>query len=206
VALFVTLSAQLFLATPVAIVDGSPAEDPGTAASIVLQLITAATFLLAPFALASIKGASGEQALWRLGIRRFARSAWGWMGLTAVAYLAFAAIYVALVGEPEQTNIAEDFGPLPFQILLIAVAAPISEEVCFRGMLFGGLRERLPRYIAALLSAAIFGALHAFTGIEAVPPLIAFGFLLALLYERTGSIVPGILLHMLNNSVALLAQ
>ena len=29
---------------------------------------------------------------------------------------------------------------------------------------------------------------------------------LALLYERTGSIVPGILLHMLNNSIALLGQ
>ena len=39
-----------------------------------------------------------------------------------------------------------------------------------------------------------------------MPPLIAFGFILALLYERTGSIVPGILLHMLNNSVALLGQ
>ena len=39
-----------------------------------------------------------------------------------------------------------------------------------------------------------------------MPPLIAFGFILALLYERTGSIVPGILLHMLNNTVALLAQ
>ena len=39
-----------------------------------------------------------------------------------------------------------------------------------------------------------------------VPPLIAFGVILALLYEKTGSIVPGILLHMLNNSVALLGQ
>ncbi len=44
------------------------------------------------------------------------------------------------------------------------------------------------------------------TGISAVPPLIVFGFVLALLYEKTGSIVPGILLHMLNNSVALLGQ
>ena len=39
-----------------------------------------------------------------------------------------------------------------------------------------------------------------------MPPLIAFGFVLGLLYEKTGSIVPGILLHMLNNSVALLGQ
>ncbi len=39
-----------------------------------------------------------------------------------------------------------------------------------------------------------------------VPVLVAFGFILALLYEKTGSIWPGILLHMLNNSVALLGQ
>ena len=86
------------------------------------------------------------------------------------------------------------------------IAAPISEEICFRGMLFGGLRERLPRLAAALLAGLVFGGLHALTGVTAVPPLIVFGFVLALLYERTGSIVPCILLHMLNNSVALLAQ
>ena len=62
-------------------------------------------------------------------------------------------------------------------------------------MLFGGLRERLPRCAAALIAGAVFGALHAFTGITAVPPLIAFGFILCLLYEKTGSIVPGMLLH-----------
>ena len=73
-------------------------------------------------------------------------------------------------------------------------------------MLFGGLRERLPRLAAALISGLIFGGLHATTGLSAVPVLVAFGFILALLYEKTGSIVPGILLHMLNNSVALLGQ
>ena len=73
-------------------------------------------------------------------------------------------------------------------------------------MLFGGLRERCRRSPAALLAGVVFGALHALTGISAVPPLIAFGFVFCLLYEKTGSIVPGIILHMLNNSVALLAQ
>jgi membrane protease YdiL (CAAX protease family) len=73
-------------------------------------------------------------------------------------------------------------------------------------MLFGGLREKLPRIVAALLCGLIFGALHALTGITAVPPLIVFGFLLALLYERTGSILPGMILHMLNNIVALASQ
>jgi membrane protease YdiL (CAAX protease family) len=128
------------------------------------------------------------------------------MAAAVGAYLLFAILYTAIIGEPEQEDIADSFGPIPVQILLIVLAASISEEICFRGMLFGGLRERMPRWGAALLSAAIFGALHAITGISAVPPLIAFGFILCLLYEKTGSIVPGILLHMLNNSAALLAQ
>jgi len=194
------------MAIPVAIVDGSTGGDPSTAASIAVQIITAAGFLTVPMVVASLRADSWREALRRLGVRRPPLSALKWMGAAIGAYLLFAFLYVVLFGEPEQTDIAEDFGPLPFQILLIAVAAPISEELCFRGMLFGGLRERLPRLGAALLSAAIFGALHAVTGISAVPPLIAFGFILALLYERTGSIVPGILLHMLNNSVALVAQ
>jgi membrane protease YdiL (CAAX protease family) len=122
------------------------------------------------------------------------------------AYLVFAALYTGIFGAPEQEDIAESFGPDAVQDLLIVFAAAISEEVCFRGMLFGGLRERFPRYVAALLSAVIFGGLHALTGLSAVPPLIVFAFILALLYEKTGSIVPGIVLHMLNNSAALLAQ
>jgi membrane protease YdiL (CAAX protease family) len=128
------------------------------------------------------------------------------MAAAVGAYLLFAILYVAFLGEPKQKDIAEGFGAVPIQVLLIVIAAPVSEEVCFRGMLFGGLRERMPRVAAALLSGAIFGALHALTGVSAVPPLIAFGFILALLYEKTGSIVPCILLHMLNNSVALLGQ
>jgi hypothetical protein len=122
------------------------------------------------------------------------------------AYLAFAVLYSQLIVQPHQKDIAEGFGAIPVQILLIVIAAPISEEVCFRGMLFGGLRQKLPRIAAAAIGGFIFGGLHALTGITAVPPLMVFGFLLALLYEKTGSIVPGILLHMLNNSIALLGQ
>ncbi len=206
VGLFVAISAQFTFAVPVAVVDPSALEDPGTATSVVLQLLAAATFLVVPLVIAAMRGSRGREAWARLGVRRFSASALKWMVASIGAYLAFAAVYVAVVGEPEQEDIAEAFGAVPWQILLVAIAAPVSEEVCFRGMLFGGLRERLPRWIAALISAAIFGTLHAVTGLSAVPPLVAFGLILALLYEKTGSIVPGILLHVLNNSVALAAQ
>jgi membrane protease YdiL (CAAX protease family) len=195
------------LAIPAFIIESPPEGESGTAANVIAQLGVAIAFVMVPMLLASRRGAaSATEALRRLGVRRFRPSALKWMAAAIGAYLLFATIYVAIVGEPNQEDIAEEFGAAPLQILLIAIAAPISEEVCFRGMLFGGLRERLPRAGAALISAALFGALHAVTGLSAVPVLIAFGFILALLYEKTGSIVPGIVLHTLNNSVALLAQ
>jgi uncharacterized protein len=178
-----------------------------TFGNVGLQLATALAFLMVPMVIAAQRGAATlAEILARLGVRGFDRSAFKWMAAAVGAYLLFAILYVAVVGEPEQEDIAEAFGPVPVQVLLIVIAAPISEEICFRGMLYGGLREKLPRVGAALIAGLVFGALHALTGISAVPPLIAFGFVLCLLYEKTGSVVPGILLHMLNNSVALLGQ
>ncbi len=201
------LGTGIVLSVPVAIVDKPPSgEDLSDAANALVQLATALGFLLVPIAIAAGRGATARQALSQLGLRRFRPSAIKWMFAAIGAYLLFAIVYTAIFGTPEQKDIAEEFGTVPVQVLLIVIAAPISEEVCFRGMLFGGLRERWPRLFAGLLSGLIFGALHAFTGLSAVPPLIAFGFILALLYEKTGSIVPGILLHMLNNSVALIGQ
>jgi len=181
-------------------------EELSDAASVVVQAMFAATLTAVPLVIAMRERVPWRLALQRLGLRRFERSAWTYMAASIGVYLAFVTAYVALIGEPDQEDIAEAFGSLPFQILLVAIAAPISEEIFFRGMMFGGMRRRMPMLVAAFLSAAVFGLLHALTGLSAVPPLIAFGFILAVLYEKTGSIVPGILLHMLNNSVALLAQ
>jgi membrane protease YdiL (CAAX protease family) len=195
------------LGIPGALLGHKANGDLTTFGNVFVQTATAVGFLLVPMAIAARGGAStmGE-ILGRLGVRRFQPSALKWMAAAVGIYLLFAALYSALIVEPHQKDIAEGFGALPVRILLIVVLAPISEEVCFRGMLFGGLREKLPRLGAALLSGLIFGGLHALTGVSAVPPLIVFGLLLALLYEKTGSILPGIVLHMLNNSIALLGQ
>jgi CAAX protease family protein len=202
------LATGLVLGVPVVLIDHPPsAGELSDTANALVQLATAIGFLLVPLAIAAQRGApTVREALRRLGLRGFPPSAGKWMLAAVGAYLIFSTLYIALIGQPKQKDIAEGFGAVPVQVLLIVIAAPISEEVCFRGMLFGGLRERLPRLAAALVSALVFGGLHATTGVSAVPPLIGFGFILALLYEKTGSIVPGILLHMLNNSVALLGQ
>jgi membrane protease YdiL (CAAX protease family) len=205
--IFIALGAGILLGIPAIVVDNPSNGNLSDAANAVVQLATALGFLLVPIAIATRWGESSVGvALRRLGVRGFEPSAFLWMLAAIGAYLLFSGVYVAIFGSPKQEDIAESFGAVPVQVLLIVIAAPISEEVCFRGMLFGGLRTRLPRLAAALISALVFGGLHALTGVSAVPPLIAFGFILALLYEKTGSIVPGILLHMLNNSVALLGQ
>ncbi|MEK6277817.1 MAG: CPBP family glutamic-type intramembrane protease [Actinomycetota bacterium] len=153
--------------------------------------------------------AAGPSGPWPLlGLRRFRRSALGVAAQAMLAYYSFTALYSVFV-RPEQEDIARDLGldasPLAAigAVVLIAGVAPVVEEVFFRGMLFGGLRKRMNMYAAAAISATVFGGLHATTGVNAVPPLIAFGFVLALLYERTGSLGPPIIVHMINNSLAL---
>jgi len=84
------------------------------------------------------------------------------------------------------------------------IAAPLSEELFFRGFIFGGLRNRLSFPVAAVFSAAIFGLFH-YTGpdsIAVVPQLALLGFALAWLYEKTGSIYPPIAVHAVNNALA----
>lgn len=87
-------------------------------------------------------------------------------------------------------------------VLLIAVVAPIVEELLFRGMLFQGLKSYFGVWTAVFLSAAIFSALH-FQLIGFIPRLM-LGIGLAYLYEKHRSILPSIGLHAINNLVAIL--
>jgi hypothetical protein len=203
----IALAAGVVLSIPGLVLGHRANGDLTTFGNVFVQAATELGFLLVPMAIAATRGAAGISEIFRrLGLRLFRPSALKWMVAAIVLYLIFTAVYTQLIVQPHQKDIAEGFGSAPVQILMIVVLSPFCEEVCFRGMLFGGLREKLPRIGAALICGVIFGGLHATTGVTAVPPLIVFGFLLALLYEKTGSIVPGIILHMLNNAVALLGQ
>jgi len=176
---------------------------------LVAQGLLAATLIAVAYGIAAERGRAGESPAATLGLRRPLRSPYGFAAAAFIAYLGFALAYGALV-HPHQKDITRDLGfghgDLGTVIagLLIVVAAPISEEVFFRGFIFGGFRKRLSFPLAAILSGAIFGLFH-YTGAgsEAVIPQLAFlGFALAWVYEETGSIYPTIALHMLNNALA----
>jgi membrane protease YdiL (CAAX protease family) len=95
-------------------------------------------------------------------------------------------------------------GVLLLALLVTAVAAPICEEVFFRGMLLRLLRTRVPLWAAVLLSAIAFGLAHASPAVSAalLPTFMYMGTVLAVVYVRTGFLTNTILLHGLSNAIA----
>jgi membrane protease YdiL (CAAX protease family) len=95
-------------------------------------------------------------------------------------------------------------GLLLLALLVTAVAAPICEEIFFRGMLFRLLRTRVPLWAAVLVSAVAFGLAHAspVVSLALLPTFMFMGIVLALVYVRTGWLTNSILLHGLSNAIA----
>src|SRR5829696_6212024 len=144
------------------------------------------------------------------GLRRVAlRPAAGWTVLTFAAFWILTAVYIALVGEPDQQELTRDLreeGSLAALIgygVLLAFVAPLAEELFFRGFVFGVLRERIGVAWGALATGVVFGLVHvAGSPIETVGVLIILGCLLCVLYLKTGSLLPCIALHAINNSIS----
>lgn len=78
--------------------------------------------------------------------------------------------------------------------------APFSEELIFRGFLYGSLRRKFGWLLSAVLSAGVFSALH---GYGAMGFLTVFwsGAVWAWMYEKSGSLLPGMIGHAFNNLV-----
>lgn len=193
----------------VAVVSIFDADLDSLAARLVTQAMLAATLIGVAFGVASERGVTRTSPSPTLGLRRPLRSPYALAAAAYIAYVLFALAYGAFV-HPHQRDITRDLGfgqgDLGTVIagILIIGAAPIAEEIFFRGFIFGGFRTRLSFPVAAVLSGAIFGLFHyTGSGSEAVIPQLAFlGLALAWVYEETGSIYPTIALHVLNNAFA----
>jgi ABC-2 type transport system permease protein/sodium transport system permease protein len=89
----------------------------------------------------------------------------------------------------------------------LAVAPGIAEEFFFRGYFLGALRGRLPAWGAILLSATIFGLFHASAGgliaAERIVSSMLLGVALGWICWLTGSVCPGMVMHVLHNSMML---
>ena len=133
----------------------------------------------------------------------------GWTLLAWGVFLAASLVYFTLVGQPEDQELTRDLNEedslsaLIGYAVLLAFMAPLAEEIFFRGFVFGVLREKLGVAGGALVTGVVFGLVHA-TGspIETLGVLVILGVVLCLLYVQTGSILPCIALHALNNGLS----
>jgi len=152
----------------------------------------------------------GPARAWHFGLRPTrARRATALVLLAWGLFLVFSAVWVAALGIHEHDDLPKELGVDQGAASLIAVAAlvtvvaPIAEEVFFRGYFFSALRNWRGVWPAAAITGIVFGLVHAGSSpIGFLAPLAVLGVLLCLLYVRTGSLYPCIVLHSLNNAVA----
>ncbi len=143
---------------------------------------------------------------------------WGRLGLAVMA-----AVGAGLVGEwgvgmaADQFDLSDHWtewfdsdlvwgspGIVALTILQYVVLAPTFEELVFRGLLFGTLRRKFRWGTAAVISAAIFALAHRY-GLLGFAGVLWSGVIWAWAYEKTGSLLPGMLAHAVNNLMVCLS-
>jgi membrane protease YdiL (CAAX protease family) len=100
----------------------------------------------------------------------------------------------------------ESEDPLVLGLMAISavIAAPLCEEVVFRGYFYPVLKKSAGIRVATLCSALVFAAAHG--SVTALLPLFIFGGLLVFLYEKTGSLWAPIATHFCFNGVTVIVQ
>jgi membrane protease YdiL (CAAX protease family) len=135
-----------------------------------------------------------------LGLRRIPRP--GVMALVLIGAPA-ATMLAALVGMAKRLFESQGGTGLLTAILVFAVIPGFCEEILFRGFVLRGLATRMNSLNAVFWTAVLFGAFH--FDLYRLMPTITLGFVLGLLVWVTGSLWPAILLHITNNTIAVLA-
>ena len=138
---------------------------------------------------------------------------WTDIGLAPVGYIAtivLAAGVTALFNLMPwfDANEVQDLGYSHYMVgfergivfVLLAIIAPIVEELIFRGWLYGKLRVKIPKWVAIIVTSLVFGLVHLQWNVGIT--VFCMSIVTCTLREITGSIYAGTLVHIINNSVA----
>jgi membrane protease YdiL (CAAX protease family) len=148
----------------------------------------------------------------------FGSFSWGWLFMAPVITLTMlfgmGLVNVLFVmpftgGEFENPQIealtggsALSLAELGVLMILVAVVAPIVEELFFRGMLYPVLRRRWSAPVAIVVNGFLFALIHVIPIL--LPGLFFVGIVLAWVRERSGSVIPCMVIHALQNGTVLL--
>ena len=131
-----------------------------------------------------------------------------WTALLALGSIPLAAALSSLTNvkmPAEELQLLTTLVTHPWGWIAVGVLVPIAEEMVFRGAILRTLLTLCGhrwRWGAIVLSALLFGLAHG--NMAQLLNATLLGCLLGWLYYRSGSIAPGIVFHMVNNSVAVL--
>jgi membrane protease YdiL (CAAX protease family) len=135
----------------------------------------------------------------------YALGAWG---LAVLAIIGWGALTEGIewLQPPDNTSEALELagGNLLIALPIVGLFVPLAEETFFRGFILAGLRNRMRAPVALVVSAAIFAVFHVEPGLYV--PIFMLGLALGWVYLRTGSVWPGILIHAVQNSLALIEK
>lgn len=132
----------------------------------------------------------------------------GWrpvvLGVVGTTVLSFAVSQIGVQpeGVRQVTDSVRDPSVLIPTLLVLAVLAPVVEELVFRGLLYGWVAGRWGPLPAFIVSSLVFAAAHAEPA--HVVLVIPLGFWFGWLRWRTNSLWPTLITHMINNAFAVL--
>jgi membrane protease YdiL (CAAX protease family) len=170
-----------------------------------------------------------EETWWRLGLRWPSYMSWqrlgAYAGLGLISAWVLLGIYQAVVGLTGVKDLepSSQVDPLVFEDTLlivmiginVVVAAPITEELFFRGFLFAGLRRAWGLWPGLVVSSVLFGVAHLQTDVEAatdkqileyglIIPTMLIAVVLALAYQRSRSLWAPYAIHLAFNTISFL--
>ena len=166
--------------------------------------ILGAFFVIGLGAVAVAVAPLGKAALPALGFRsaNWKYAVFGALGTLALS-VAVSQIGIEPKGMKQVMDVVRGPRQLVLSLLLLAVLAPLVEELVFRGLLYGWVAGRWGSLPALVVSSLAFAAAHFEPAhIVLVLPL---GLLFGWLRRRTDSLLPSLCAHIFNNGFALLA-
>jgi membrane protease YdiL (CAAX protease family) len=186
---------------------GASLDNPPPAVNILSTVAQDVAFILAAIFFARL---AGRVAPWQFGLRPTRLGpAIGLIALGYVFFISFSAAWVSVLGIHSKDELPKELGvdtshvALAATAVLVCVIAPVAEEFIFRGYIFPALRNWKGLWPAVVLDGLIFGGIHAGSApVGYLVPLALFGSVLCLVYVKTGSLYPCMVLHALNNSIA----
>lgn len=176
---------------------------------LVFQVLIYAILLGLIFSMPQVRKLTNRQ---QMGIERPMN--WGDIGLGIAGYIVYLIVLLAVMTVLTQlipqfnASQAQDLGfkalygiDRYIALIVFVVVAPVVEEVIMRGFLYGKLRQAaMPKWPAALLVSVLFGLAHGQWNVGVDTFILSMA--ACYLREVSGTIWPGVVIHMLKNLLA----